>query len=69
MKLEFGKKFLIKSQMTKTCQDDNGIDINFLKYFYEYLTDMMDLQYQIRIWKKKVLIKSQMTKTSIHSLF
>ena len=36
MKLEFGKKFLIKPQMTKTSQDNNLNYIHFLKYFFEY---------------------------------
>ena len=31
--IEFGKKFLIKPQMTKTSQDNNGIIISILSIF------------------------------------
>ena len=33
MKLEFGKKFLIMPQMTKTSQDNNGIIISIISIF------------------------------------
>jgi hypothetical protein len=36
---EFGNKFFIKPQMTKTGQDDNLNYVNFLKHFYEYHTE------------------------------
>ena len=39
--LQFGKKFIIKPQITKTSQDNNLNYINFLKHFYEYLTEKL----------------------------
>ena len=44
MKLQFGKKILVKPQVTKTSQDNKLNDINFLKHFYEYHTE--DLKYR-----------------------
>ena len=44
MKYEFGKKFLIKPQMTKTSQDNNLNYINFSKHFNEYHTEKLILQ-------------------------
>ena len=41
MKQEFGKKFLIKPQITKPSQDDNFNYIHFLKHFYEYHTEKL----------------------------
>ena len=41
MKLEFGKKSLIKPQVTKTIQDNNLNYINSLKHFYEYHTEKL----------------------------
>jgi hypothetical protein len=38
---EFGKKFLVKPQMTKTSQDNNLNDINFWEDFHEYLTEKL----------------------------
>ena len=42
-----GKKFLLKPQMTKISQDNNGIIISIIsiKAF-----DMINLQYEIKIW-------------------
>ena len=37
--IKFGKKFLIKPQMTKTSQDNNWIIIS--KHFYEYLIEKL----------------------------
>jgi hypothetical protein len=48
MKLEFGRKFLIKPQMTKTSQGNNLKVINFLKHFYEYLIEK--LKYRDVTW-------------------
>ena len=41
MKEEFGKKFSIKLQMTKTSRVNNLKYIHFLKHFYEYPTEKL----------------------------
>ena len=41
MKYEFGKKFLIKPQMTKISQDNNLNYNNYSKHFYEYHTEIL----------------------------
>ena len=40
MKYKFGKKFLIKPQMTKSSQDINGIIISIILIFQSIFTEM-----------------------------